>query len=119
MLFLGTKLSNLKIIKKRVFYRGRYWTLNKPVRSNRNGKRWMVLATKTLYGTERVKLIHFGDVGQKFTPSQCSTESMKNPWHANYWCCKCMTPKKKRLVKTTKKPAARKKNTKKRVRKAA
>ena len=115
MLFLGTKLSKLKKIKNRVFYKGRYWTLNK------SGKRWMVLATKKVNGQEKVKLIHFGNVGEKFSESRCSAESKKNPWHANHWCCKCLTPKRKSRAKVAKKPVARKRRSTKRrtTRKAA
>ena len=36
---------------------------NKPVKSNAKNKKMMVLATKTINGERRVKLIHFGALG--------------------------------------------------------
>lgn len=48
---------------KRVFYRGRYWTPNRPVASDRAGKKKMVLASKNVGGKTKYKLIHFGAKG--------------------------------------------------------
>ena len=59
----GTKLSTLKKIGTQYEYRGSLWTINKPIKSTAKGKKMMVLASKTIQGEKRVKLIHFGALG--------------------------------------------------------
>lgn len=52
-----------KIKNGKVYYRGRYWNPNKPVPSDRAGKKKMVLASKKVEGQIKYKLLHFGAKG--------------------------------------------------------
>jgi len=56
-------MINLKTLKKsnsgKYYYRNRWWTPNKPVKSTRQGKKFMVLVTKGNEG----KIVHFGALG--------------------------------------------------------
>ena len=104
----GVKLSSLKKVGARVYYRGRYWTVNKPVKSTLKGKKMMVLAAKMVDGEKRVKVVHFGATGYGHNYSK---EAKKNylarsagirdkngnltkddPWSANHWARKILWP---------------------------
>lgn len=119
----GIKLSSLTKRGNKYLYRGRLWTLNKPVRSTAKGKKMMVLATKTVDGERRVKIVHFGALGYGHNYSK---EAKKNyltrsagirnkkgeltkndKWSPNYWARKILWPKNKRATgpKTTRKAA--------------
>ena len=107
----GIKLSNLKKIKDKYEYRGQLWSINKPIASTVKNKKKMVLATKTVHGEKRVKIVHFGEKGYGHN---YSIEAKKNylkrsagikdkeghltkndPWSANFWSRKVLWPKNK------------------------
>lgn len=107
----GISLSKLKKVGSKYLYRGKLWSLNKPQKSTAKGKKMMVLATKTVNGERKVKLIHFGAVGYGHN---YSAQAKKNyltrsagirnkqgkltkddPWSANYWARKILWPKNK------------------------
>jgi len=108
MLSEGIKLSKLTKSGNLYRYRGRLWALNKPVKSSSKGKKLMVLATKTIKGTKRVKLIHFGALGyghnystkakQNYLKRSAGIRNKKgqltknDPWSANYWARKILWP---------------------------
>ena len=110
----GIKLSGLKKKGSKYVYRGRLWALNKPKKSTAKGKKMMVLASKTIDGERRVKLIHFGAKGYGHNYSK---EAKKNyltrsagirnkqgkltkddPWSANYWARKILWPARKKAT---------------------
>jgi len=110
----GIKLSSLKKKGSKYIYRGQLWSLNKPKRSTAKGKKMMVLASKTVNGEKRAKLIHFGAKGYGHNYSK---EAKKNyltrsagirnkqgkltkddPWSANYWARKILWPAKKKAT---------------------
>ncbi len=80
-----------------VWYRGRWWTPNKPVPSDRKGKKKMVLAVKN----GEVKLVHFGAMGYQHNYSKEARQNYlkrsagiknkkgedtaKDKHSANYW----------------------------------
>lgn len=119
----GIKLSSLKKRGTKYLYRGRLWTLNKPVRSTAKGKKMMVLATKTIDGERRVRIVHFGalEYGHNYSAKAKKNyltrsaeirnkkgELTKNDrWSPNYWARKILWPKNKRATgpKTTRKTA--------------
>ena len=105
----GIKVSTLKKVGEKYYYRGRWWKLNKPVASTSKGKKMMVLATKTVDGERRAKVVHFGALGYGHN---YSAEAKKNylarsagiknkkgeltkddPWSANHWARKILWPK--------------------------
>ena len=104
----GIKLSTLTHVKEKYLYRGTLFSLNEPVKSTAKGKKMMVLATKTVGGEKRVKLIHFGALGYGHNYSQKAKKSYlarsaqirnkagkltKNDrWSANYWARKILWP---------------------------
>jgi hypothetical protein len=47
----------------KVYRAGRWWTPNKPVPSNRAGKKKMVLASKRVDGETKYKVVHYGAEG--------------------------------------------------------
>ena len=110
----GVKLSSLEKKGDKYWYRGRYWSLNKPVKSTAKRKKMMVLATKTIQGERRVKIIHFGALGYGHNYSQKTKKNyltrsagirnkkgeltMKDPWSPNYWSRKILWPKGKRAT---------------------
>ncbi|MCI5052794.1 MAG: hypothetical protein MRY21_06650 [Simkaniaceae bacterium] len=120
---IGTKLSSLKKIGDRYEYRGKLWKLNSPVPSTSKGKKMMVLASKTVNGERRVKVIHFGAKGYGHNYSKKAKENYlrrsagirnkagkltKNDrWSPNYWARKILWPANKRATgpKTTRKAA--------------
>lgn len=120
----GTKITSLRKIGDRYEYRGRLWTLNKPVKSTAKGKKMMVLATKNVDGERRVKLIHFGALGfgHNYSPEakknylkrsagirNKSGQLTKNDkWSANYWARKILWPAKKPTTGPKKTPKRRK-----------
>ena len=98
----------MKKVGDKYLYRGSLWELNKPKKSSAKGKKMMVLATKTVNGKRKVKLIHFGSLGYGHN---YSSEAKKNylsrsagiknkagaltkddPWSANYWARKILWP---------------------------
>ena len=107
----GVKLSSLKKKGTKYWYRGRYWTLNQPVKSTAKGKKMMVLASKVVQGERRVKIIHFGALGYGHNYSQEAKrnylrrsagirnkkgELTKNDrWSPNYWSRKVLWPSRK------------------------
>lgn len=119
----GIKLSTLKKRGNKYLYRGRLWTLNKPVRSTAKGKKMMVLATKTINGERRVKIVHFGALGYGHNYSEKAKKSylarsagirnkkgeltMNDKWSPNHWARKILWPKNRRATgpKTTDKVA--------------
>jgi len=104
----GIKLSNLRGSEGKYLYRGILFSLNKPIKSTAKGKKMMVLATKTVGGERRVKLIHFGALGYGHNYSQKAKRSYlarsaqirnkagkltkNDPWSANYWARKILWP---------------------------
>ncbi|MCP5506329.1 MAG: hypothetical protein H7A38_05555 [Chlamydiales bacterium] len=119
----GVKLSSLTKRGNKYLYRGRLWTLNKPVRSTAKGKKMMVLATKTIDGERRVKIVHFGALGyghnysveakRNYLTRSAGIRNKKgeltknDKWSPNYWARKILWPKNKRATgpKTTRKAA--------------
>lgn len=108
---LGVKVANLKKVGDRVEYRGRLWSLNKPVKSTAKGKKMMVLATKVVDGEKRAKIVHFGALGYGHNYSKKAKDNYlkrsagirnrqgkltkDDPWSANYWARKILWPAKK------------------------
>lgn len=119
----GVKLSTLKKRGDKYFYRSRFWTLNKPIPSTSKGKKMMVLASKTIDGERRVKIIHFGALGYGHNYSKKAKENylrrsagirnkkgeltMNDKWSPNYWSRKILWLKGKPTTgpKTTTKAA--------------
>ena len=117
----GIEVSKLEKVGNKVRYRGRLFELNKPIKSTRAGKKMMVLATKTVDGKRRAKLIHFGALGYGHNYSDKAKQNYlsrsagirnksgqltKNDrWSPNYWARKILWP--------TSKPATGPKTTKK------
>lgn len=107
----GIKLSNLKKVGGKYFYRGKLFSLNKPIKSTAKGKKMMVLASKTVGGEKRAKLIHFGALGYGHNYSAKAKKNYltrsagirnrrgkltKNDrWSANYWARKILWPARK------------------------
>lgn len=108
---IGIKVSSLKKVGDQYQYRGKHYKLNHPVPSTSKGKKMMVLATKTIDGVRRAKLVHFGALGYGHN---YSSEAKKNyltrsagirnksgqltkndRWSANYWARKVLWPKNK------------------------
>ncbi|MCB1085362.1 MAG: hypothetical protein KDK60_04605, partial [Chlamydiia bacterium] len=108
----GIKLSSLKKKGDKYWHCGKWWKLNHPVKSTAKGKKMMVLATKTIEGERRVRLIHFGSLGYGHNYSKKAKisylrrsagirnkkgELTKNDrWSPNYWSRKILWPSKKR-----------------------
>ncbi len=108
---LGIKLSTLKKHGKKYIYRGKLFTPNKAIKSTAKGKKMMVLATKTINGQKRVRLIHFGGIGyghnynqeakRRFLKRSASIRNKEgkltrhDPWSANHWSRKILWPKNK------------------------
>jgi hypothetical protein len=104
----GVKVSSLKKVGDKYEYRGKLYRLNKPVKSTAKGKKMMVLATKTVDGERRVRLIHFGALGYghnysnraKFNYLRRSAGirdkqgklTKGDKWSANYWARKILWP---------------------------
>lgn len=107
----GVLVSKMKKVGDKYMYRGKLWKLNHPVKSTAKGKKMMVLATKTIDGKRRAKLIHFGALGYGHNYSK---EAKKNyltrsagirnkqgkltkndHWSPNYWARKILWPSKK------------------------
>lgn len=119
----GTKLKNLNKLGDKYEYRGKLWKLNTPVKSTAKGKKMMVLASKTVDGVRRVKLIHFGAKGYGHNYSKKAKRNYlirsagirdksgkltkNDKWSANYWARKILWPKEKAATgpKTTRKAA--------------
>lgn len=119
----GTEVSKLKRFGKKYFYRGRLWNLNEPVKSTAKGKKMMVLATKTIGGKRRCKLVHFGAKGYGHNYSQKAKKNYltrsagirnkegkltkDDSWSPNYWARKVLWPANKPATgpKKTKKAA--------------
>jgi len=115
----GVKLSSLERVGGRYLYRGALYRINSPIKSTAKGKKKMVLATKTIAGERRVKLIHFGALGYGHNYSKkakksylarsakIKTKSGKlskdDRWSANYWARRILWPARKapRGPKTT------------------
>lgn len=107
----GVKLSSLERTKGKYLYRGRWFTLNKPIKSTSKRKKMMVLASKTVAGERRAKLIHFGALGYGHNYSKKAKQSYlarsggirnqsgkltkNDPWSANHWARKILWPKNK------------------------
>lgn len=107
----GIKLSSLLYEKGRYLYRGTFFRLNHPVKSTAKGKKMMVLASKTIGGERRVKLIHFGALGYGHNYSQKAKKNYlqrsagirnhqgkltkEDRWSANYWARKILWPARK------------------------
>lgn len=119
----GIEVSKLKKVNGRYWYRDRFWKLNSPVKSNAKGKKMMVLASKTIRGVLKVKLIHFGALGYGHNYSAKAKKSYlarsagirnksgkltKNDrWSPNYWARKILWPARKKTTgpRTTRKTA--------------
>ena len=109
MITKGIKLSSLQKRGDKYFYRGRLWILNKPVKSIAKGKKMMVLASKTIDGQRRVKIIHFGALGYGHNYSVQAKKNyltrsagirnkkgeltMYDRWSPNHWSRKILWPK--------------------------
>lgn len=110
----GIRLSCLKKRGDKYVYRGRLWTLDKPVRSTAKGKKMMVLAVKTIDGERRVRIIHFGALGYGHNYSEKAKKNyltrsagirnkkgeltMHDKWSPNYWSRKVLWPKGKKAT---------------------
>ncbi|MDJ0651971.1 MAG: hypothetical protein QNJ27_03060 [Simkaniaceae bacterium] len=119
----GVKLLSLKKRGNKYYYRGRFWTLNQPVKSVAKGKKMMVLACKTIDGARRVKIVHFGSLGysHNYSPkakknylirsaeirNKKGERTMYDKWSPNYWSRKILWPTRKPATgpRTTKKAA--------------
>lgn len=104
----GIKVKSLKKMGNRYLYRGKLWKLNYPVKSTSKNKKMMVLATKTINGERRAKLIHFGALGYGHNYSKEAKENYlrrssgirnreghltkNDKWSANYWSRKILWP---------------------------
>ena len=111
MMTKGIDISKLKKHGNKYLYRGREWTLNKPVKSTAKGKKMMVLATKTIDGKKRGKIVHFGALGYGHNYSRTAKRNyltrsagIRNKkgeltkddlWSANHWARKILWPKNK------------------------
>lgn len=114
----GVKISSLPKRGAQYFYKGRWWTVNKPVASTAKGKKMMVLASKGVGGEKRGKIVHFGDARYAHNYSK---EAKKNylarsagirnkegkltkddPWSANYWARKVLWPQNKPVTRKSK-----------------
>jgi hypothetical protein len=107
----GIDISKLKKVGSKYMYRGRLWSLNKPIKSSSKNKKMMVLATKTVNGKKRGKVVHFGQKGYGHNYSEKAKESYlarsanirnksgkltkNDKWSANYWARKILWPAKK------------------------
>lgn len=105
----GVLLTSLEKKGAKYCYRGRWWELNKPVKSTNKNKKMMVLAKKKVDGEWRVKVVHFGALGYGHNYSaeakrnylrrsawirNASGELTKDdPWSANHWARKVLWPK--------------------------
>ena len=117
----GIKISKLKKRNGKYAYHGKLFSLNKPTVSTSKNKKMMVLASKTVHGEKRAKLIHFGarGYGHNYSP-QAKKNYLKrsagirnkqghltknDPWSANYWARKILWPAHKPTTgpRTTKK----------------
>lgn len=101
------KYADLPKKDGKVEYRGRLWEVNKPVKSDRAGKKYMVLAKKG----DEVKLIHFGASGYKHNYSEEAKKSYlarsagirgkdgkltkDDKFSPNYWARKFLWPQNK------------------------
>ncbi len=110
----GIRVKDLKKVGLKYEYRGKLWKLNTPVPSTAKGKKMMVLATKTIDGERRAKLIHFGALGYGHNYSKEAKrnyltrsagirnkkgELTKNDrWSPNYWSRKILWPAGKRAT---------------------
>jgi len=110
----GILLSSLEKKGNKYFYRGKWWSLNKPVKSTAKGKKMMVLASKTVNGERRAKLVHFGAIGygHNYSPeakrnylrrsagirNKAGELTKDDPWSANHWSRKILWPSKKRTT---------------------
>ncbi|MDE3046529.1 MAG: hypothetical protein KGJ02_07820 [Verrucomicrobiota bacterium] len=104
----GIKLSDLPRVKGKYLYRDTLFAVNKPIKSTARGKKMMVLASKTVAGERRVKLVHFGALGYGHNYSQKAKKSYlarsakirnkagkltkNDPWSANHWARKILWP---------------------------
>ena len=107
----GKKLSDLEKSGSKYKYMDKLFVLNKPKKSTAKGKKMMVLASKTIDGEKRVKLIHFGALGYGHNYSKKNKKNYllrsagisnkegfltkDDPWSANYWARKILWPKDK------------------------
>lgn len=105
---IGIDIEKLPKIKGKYEYRKHLFTLNKPIKSYAKGKKMMVLATKTIKGEKRAKLIHFGALGYGHNYSEKAKKNYlarsanirnkqgkltkNDPWSANYWARKILWP---------------------------
>jgi hypothetical protein len=119
----GVPIKELEKVKGKYKYRGRLWNLNKPVKSTSKNKKMMVLATKTIDGIRKAKLVHFGAKGYGHNYSQKAKRNYlqrsagirdksgkltkNDKWSAKYWARKILWPKNAKATgpKTTKKAA--------------
>ena len=105
----GRDLSKLNKTGNKYEYQGQLFELDKPIKSTIKGKKMMVLASKTINGKKRVKLIHFGAEGYGHNYSEKAKKSYlarsagirnkegkltkDDKWSANYWARKILWPK--------------------------
>lgn len=99
-------IKQARLLKTAIDYRGiEFPGYNKPIKSNRAGKKMMVLAKDG----DQVKLIHFGHTGYKHNYSEAAKKSYlarsagikdksgrptaTNKLSANYWARKVLWPK--------------------------
>ena len=107
-MFIGKKLCDLKKQGNRYYCNGKWWTLNRPVK---HGRHMAVLASKTLWGKRRAKVVHFTPMKQKGKGAAPTS----NRWSSRYWAHKAAQVAKKAPVKLHRKKA----QTRRRTRKAA
>lgn len=111
MASIGIDLSRLKKKNGKYFYRGHWWKPNQPQKSSNLDKKMMVLATKTIGGKRKGKIIHFGAKGYGHNYSKSAkknylrrsagirnkkgTLTKNDKWSANYWARRILWPKNK------------------------
>ncbi len=107
----GREISKLKKLGDYYIYRNRKWKLNRPLPSTKKEKKMMVLATKTIEGKRKAKIIHFGAKGYGHNYSIKAKKSylarsagirnkegkftMNDKWSPNYWSRTILWPKNK------------------------
>lgn len=111
MTLQGIDLTKLKHKDGKYYYRGRWWEPNKPTKSSNTDKKMMVLATKTIAGKRKGKIVHFGATGYGHNYSKPAKRNYlkrsggirnkqgkltkNDKWSANYWARRILWPKNK------------------------
>lgn len=101
----GVRLKDLpKNEQGQVYYRGRWWTPNRPVPATQKNKKRQVLATKKVDGETRAKVVSYGHSGYQHNYSKQAKQNYlkrsagirnkdgeltkDDPWSPNHWARK-------------------------------